>query len=177
MSMHRTTVVKDRQPAGEALRKDMRPALRSPFRSLRKSPGGTRCTGCGLVYRDGRWTRGGDGRKLRRPGICPACRRIREGCPAGILKMSTLRKVQRAAVLRRIDRVARRAESEHPLERIMRLDQDHGRLVVYATDSHLIARLGKALRNDLGGSLDLRFGEDEFLLARWTPPAERLDRE
>src|SRR5262245_11153917 len=169
-NLNRTAVSTGPRPGSEALRKDIRPARISPFRSTRKEPGGTRCSSCGLVFRDGRWRRGRLSARARGHALCPACCRVRDGCPAGILRMGTLVSTLRSAVLRRIEHVAHRAEAEHPLQRIMRLEMVRGQVVVYATDAHLVARIGKALQHDLGGRLDLRYRDDEFLLARWSPP-------
>jgi hypothetical protein len=51
----------------------------------------------------------------------------------------------------------------------MRLERRREGLTLYATDPHLVARVGKALADDLGGRLELRYREDEFLLATWAP--------
>ena len=59
-----------------------------PYQSDAKDAGPGVCTGCGAVYRAGRWKWGepaADARQTR----CPACRRAHDKLPAGLLILRT----------------------------------------------------------------------------------------
>jgi hypothetical protein len=59
-----------------------------PYQTKQKLYEGTACRQCGAVYHDGRWTW-----EARPEGaheqLCPACRRINENFPAGILTLQS----------------------------------------------------------------------------------------
>jgi hypothetical protein len=126
---------------------------------------------CGLQVVDGVWkkppkyastqTRGG--------GICPACRRIRDDYPGGLLKIAGRFSAHRDEILNRVRIVAQKEAGAHPLQRLMRIEESPGEITLFFTGEHVPVRIGKALRRDFGGSLSIRYAPDEkFAVARWT---------
>ena len=57
---------------------------------------------------------------------------------------------------------------EHPLNRIMGIEDGSTGCVVATTDIHLPQRIGRALERAYDGELDVRYGEDEYVVrVRW----------
>ena len=49
--------------------------------------------------------------------------------------------------------------SEHPMNRIMRIREEDGGLLITTTDIHLPKRIGRALQRAWEGELDIHFDE------------------
>ena len=72
-------------------------------------------------------------------------------------------------IVNRVRNVAEHVLEEHPLERIMKMEENNGEILVYATSEHLIARIAKALHRDFKGTLKLTYAsEDKFASAHWS---------
>jgi hypothetical protein len=159
-----------KRAVSEVFRKDMSFRLDNPYRNPQKYPSDTECPGCGLLFQDGVWKMGlvKPERELHRH-LCPACLQIRDDYPGGVLSLQgSFFDRHRDDIVHRIRNVEKTVREQHPLQRIMRIEEKSGELVVYTTDQHLAARLGKALRRDFGGELDLTYAkEDKFASARW----------
>lgn len=54
--------------------------------------------------------------------------------------------------------------AEHPLKRIMAIEQQKDSVLVTTTDIHLARGIGEALRHAYQGELDLKYNADEHLL-------------
>ncbi|MBI2765886.1 MAG: HPF/RaiA family ribosome-associated protein [Chloroflexi bacterium] len=148
-----------------------------PYRLLEEPPAGAACGVCGLVYRDGRWAWRGGARTLKPPPggpagavLCPACRRIHDSYPAGIV---TLRGGWLATHLGEVLDVIRvNADlelQEHPQNRLMTLDTHDGEVEVTTTGIHLARRIGDALRDAYKGQLAVDYLQDaEQVRVTWT---------
>lgn len=147
------------------------PPTKDPYRSSEKQTGGTSCAVCGLVVEEGVWKppRKSDAADNGRD-LCPACRRIRDDYPGGLLKITgRLPEAQRQEILNRARNVAEQEAGGHPLERFMRIAETAGETILYFTGGHVPVRIGKALRRDFGGSLSIRYTPNEkFAIAHWT---------
>jgi hypothetical protein len=107
------------------------PARHDPYRADNKPKGEQVCPHCGLVNRRGRWLRA-QGTPQAQSAACPACRRIADRLPAGILTVEgPFAFEKREDVLATARNVAEKVESEHPLERIMSIETFDGRLTVF----------------------------------------------
>jgi NMD protein affecting ribosome stability and mRNA decay len=134
------------------------------YKLPRKLAEPTRCSDCGAVWRDGRWAwspGGGPAHEAR----CPACQRIRDNFPAGFVSVSgeffAGHRDEILALLRH------REESEkrnHPLERIMKIADDSGGVLVTTTGVHLARRLGEALEDAYKGALEFHYNKEQQLL-------------
>jgi hypothetical protein len=61
------------------------------------------------------------------------------------------------------------AKAEHPLRRIMAIEEHPDRLVITTTDTHLPRRIGEALSHAYHGTLDLQYADDDQLIrVNWT---------
>lgn len=127
------------------------------------------CTDCGAYYHDGRWTWTVPGAGEAEQVVCPACRRIRDDYPAGILTIAgTFFGDHEEEIRGLISNTEEAEKSEHPLHRVMDAELDEGELIVRTTDIHLPRRIGEALKSAYDGELDFHYDEgSQFLRARW----------
>lgn len=124
----------------------------------------TVCKDCGAVYQQGRW------QWAARPTgaqevTCPACQRMRDHYPAGYVVIEgpyfTAHRTELMNLLRHREE---REKAEHPLARIMAIEETAEGVVVTTTDLHLARDLGEALHHAHKGELDFHYNEDEQLL-------------
>jgi NMD protein affecting ribosome stability and mRNA decay len=146
--------------------------IRDPYQAQRKPKEPGACPQCGAVYHRGRWQWG------QRPddahgALCPACRRIADRMPAGVLTLhGPFARTHKAEVTGLVRNVEGAEQQEHPLNRIMSIEESGDGLVINTTDIHLPRRLGEALRSAYHGTLDMDFDEDQyFVRIDWRPPA------
>jgi NMD protein affecting ribosome stability and mRNA decay len=139
-----------------------------PYRDTERPPEPTFCPTCKAVYADGRWT------WARKPEEyfeqnCPACQRIQDEFPAGyVMIKGEFIKQHRDEIIALLRSKEDREKSEHPLQRIMAIEDVREGLQVTTTDSHLARGIGEALHDAYKGDLKLRYSRDENLLrATW----------
>ena len=124
----------------------------------------TACISCGAVYRKGRWTWAAapaDAEQTK----CPACRRIADDYPAGIVTLSGDFAREHADEIRGLaHNLEEREKQEHPLKRIMGIDQQSDALLIKTTNARLARGIGEALQHAYRGELDYKFTETENVL-------------
>jgi hypothetical protein len=140
-----------------------------PYRARGKWPEPTTCPGCGAIFHHGHW-QWGEATQGAEQHLCPACQRVRDRVPAGQLTLSgEFFNAHRDEILHLVRNAESKARSEHPLERIMDIEQEDDRAVVTFTDAHLVHGIGEALRHAYQGELDSRYtDEDALLRVSWT---------
>jgi len=134
------------------------------YKQQKKLPEPTRCPDCGAVFREGRWqweVAPADANEA----LCPACHRIRDRYPAGYV---TLKGEFFAAHREEILRIARNCETrekaEHPLERIMEVEDVEGGVQITTTDAHLARAIGEAVHDAYKGELEVKYSKEENLV-------------
>lgn len=147
------------------------------YRPDRKPRGPLLCRRCGAAFRDGRWSwkAAPAGAKEER---CPACQRIDEDFPAGYVSIGgSFFAERREEVLARIRHCETQENAEHPLERIMKVDQNGEGAVVTTTSTHLARLIGHALQHAFKGDLKTASGSGDNLVriswSRAKPPARK----
>ena len=115
------------------------------YRRTGKLPGTARCPDCGVVWMRGRWLWSVDAEVSTRIE-CPACRRIRDGFPAGFIRLEGSFPNDREEILGMIRNVESAEKSEHPLERIMEMSDQAWGVLITTTGIHLARRIAEALR-------------------------------
>jgi NMD protein affecting ribosome stability and mRNA decay len=140
-----------------------------PYLALSKPAEPTVCPQCGVVYHGGRWQR------LARPAaaheqLCPACHRIRDNLPAGIITLGGAFAYQHAdEILALVRNEEAREANRHPLQRIMAVTRQDEHIVITTTDVHVARRIGDAVAGAFGGTLSLKYSADEYLVrVDWT---------
>jgi hypothetical protein len=135
-----------------------------PYQAQQKPQEPTACPQCKAVYHNGRWQWG------QKPAdshaeLCPACRRVNDDLPAGIVTLHGAWARQHKDELIGLARNEEAAEKpEHPLNRIAKIEEMDDGLVISTTDIHLPRRIGEAVRHAFHRHLDLHFDEGGYFL-------------
>jgi NMD protein affecting ribosome stability and mRNA decay len=142
--------------------------VEDPYRATRKPPEPTVCPVCEAVFNAGRWTWAKVPHEAHEQE-CPACQRIQDRFPAGyVMIKGEFLADHRDEIIALITSKEEREKSEHPLQRIMAIEDVREGLQVTTTDSHLARGIGEALHDAYKGDLKLRYSRDENLLrATW----------
>ncbi len=124
------------------------------------------CRQCGAVYRQGRWTWQSAPPAQAAQLLCPACHRINDDCPAGIVQFSGLFVAEHMDDLILLAQSQAKAEGkEHPLNRIMSIAPTAlSQLEITTTDIHLPRRIGSAVVRAYHGALEEHYGEGEYFV-------------
>lgn len=115
-----------------------------------------RCPECGALHHQGRW-RWGLLYISAEQKVCPACRRVADGTPAGVLVVAGgMVGIDRDDILFLIHHTEGVERQDHPLRRIMGVaDTAGGGIEVTTTDPRLPVALGRRLAAAHGGSLSI----------------------
>jgi hypothetical protein len=129
------------------------------------------CNSCNLVYQNKSWCLNEmEARKLKeerqvRRGTCPACRRMADNLPAGILTFSGEYFLKHEVeVLDIIKNEEERARVKNPLGRIMEIAQEGDVLTVTTTEEKLAQKLGKEVYRAHKGELRYQWAHDEKMV-------------
>jgi NMD protein affecting ribosome stability and mRNA decay len=122
------------------------------------------CSQCGAVFHEGRW------QWLPAPAdahqeTCPACHRIHDHFPAGFLSMKgEFFQSHRDEIMHLVRHHEQRERQEHPLQRIMAVEEKPGETLVTTTDIHLARDIGEALHHAYQGELEFHYNPEQNLL-------------
>lgn len=158
------------QPGAPGARRDrlIREKKHDPYETRAKLPDPTACPDCGVMYRAGRWTRGAPTADAH-AAVCPACQRIRDDYPAGILTLAgEFMLANREEILALAKHVAEREGAQHPLKRIMAVREEGDATVVTTTDAELARSIGSAIERAYQGEFaDHPAGQEDLLRVSW----------
>ena len=131
------------------------------YHSRMKLPYPSVCTGCGVVYMNGRWlwteAPEGAGRS-----VCPACRRIADRFPAGHIEMKGgFFAEHRNEILNLVQNVEQKEKTRHPMERIMAIEDVPGGACITTTGIHIARGIGSALASAYRGNLTVNYLDAE----------------
>jgi len=159
-----------RKPTGRAsTTRNVQPKGHDPYRSRRKTGDAMVCDECGVVCHEGRWYWGAPPLGDETGGLCPACQRIRDRYPVGTVRLHGLPDENREEVLGMIRNAEAKEKPEHPLERLIDVEEDGQELVVTTTGMHLARCIAGALRRRFHGGVTVRYPEEECLIrVDWT---------
>ena len=138
------------------------------YRAEAKLHGPLACPKCGASYDNGRWSWDKAAPNAAHH-TCPACRRIEDKFPAGYVTLSgPFLAGHRDEILALVRSNEAREREEHPLQRIIGIEQGAADIVVTTTDTHLARTMVHALHEAFKGDVDIRFSKDEALVrASW----------
>jgi hypothetical protein len=137
-----------------------------PYHAQAKLAEPTACPACRAVFHNGRW------QWMATPAdahaaLCPACRRIKDSVPAGIVTLSgEYVRTHRDELLHSIRAQEQAERAEHPMNRIIELVDagDSARIEVTTTDIHLPRRIGEAIERANRGVLREEYDEDGYFV-------------
>jgi hypothetical protein len=122
------------------------------------------CPKCNAVFHQGRWQWSAvpEGAHAE---TCPACHRIHDHFPAGFVTLKGEFLQQHLdEILNLVNNEAKRENLQHPLQRIMAVEDTGGDVLITTTDIHLARRIGDALHRAYQGKLDYHYNEGQNLL-------------
>lgn len=122
------------------------------------------CPQCGAVYHQARWQWAArpEGAK---EALCQACHRINDRYPAGIATLTgPVVQEHRAEVMAIIRHQEETEKKEHPLNRVMSVEDVPDGIAVSTTDIHLPRRIGEAMKRAYRGELDMHFDEQGYFV-------------
>jgi NMD protein affecting ribosome stability and mRNA decay len=143
-----------------------------PYQREQKLHDRTVCPQCGAVYHGGRWQWVLKA-EVAFEELCAACRRINDKFPAGVVTLRGEFAREHKEEMVRLARHQEEAEKkEHPLNRIINIEDDVHGVVIHTTDIHLPRRIGEAVRRAFHGEIEDNFEKDGyFVRVNWTPEA------
>lgn len=138
--------------------------IRDSYANAKKLPEPTRCTDCGAVFRGGRWT-WEEAAPQAHASRCPACQRIHDDFPAGYVSLSgEFLGSHHDEILHLVRNHEAKEKAEHPLQRIMDVQEKDGETLVTTTDIHLARDIGEALHGAYKGELEYHYNKGQNLL-------------
>lgn len=147
----------------------IRERVHDPYKSGQKLKEPTVCTSCHALFHKGRWT-WDPAPQGAHESLCPACTRIRDRVPAGYLTLSgDFFSAHRDEILNLVHNKEQAEKGEHPMNRIMDVEERDEGTVVTFTDIHLPRSIGDALESAYEGNLDYEYtDETNILRVRWS---------
>jgi hypothetical protein len=151
---------------GERLIKER---VHDPYKARSKLPEPTVCPKCQAVFHQGRWVWAEEVPATANQELCPACRRIRDRVPAGFLTLSgEFYQEHREEIINTVRNKEENEKAQHPLKRIMDIEEQNGETVITFTEIHLPRGIGEALNNAYQGELDYQYSDEvNILRVRW----------
>lgn len=134
------------------------------YQNDEKWPEPTVCSMCHAVYSNGRWA----WKMLPDSAnyiVCPACKRIQEDNPAGIIEiLGDFFIDHRNEILNLIRNIEKKESAEHPMQRIISIADRKVVRVITTTGIHIARRIGEALFRAYEGTLDYHYEDSETRL-------------
>jgi NMD protein affecting ribosome stability and mRNA decay len=152
-----------------------------PYAMLRAPKGPAICPKCRAIYANKRWyfdeaeARNLAASTRTQKFVCPACQKIRDDYPEGIVtvKWSALRDYE-AEIRGLIANVEARALSVNPLERVMKIVRRRKDLEVQTTNDRLAQRIGRELVRAYKGTVTYHWAHRDMLArVTWEGPEPR----
>lgn len=124
----------------------------------------TVCPKCKSVFHDGRWT-WADAPAHAHQALCPACHRENDHYPAGYVHLAgPFFAAHREEIMNLLHHHESRERQEHPLQRIMEVEEQEDGVMVTTTDIHLARGLGEAVHHAYQGHLEYHYNREQNLL-------------
>lgn len=124
----------------------------------------TVCTQCGAVFHEGHWQWGAAPAGAHEE-TCPACHRIHDHYPAGFVTLGgDFFHAHRDEIMHLVHNHEQRERREHPLQRIMAVEDQGSEVLVTTTDIHLARGIGEAVHHAYQGELEFHYNPQENLL-------------
>ena len=148
----------------------IRERVHDPYKTRLKLSEPSFCPKCGAVWSKGRWQWAKEQRENAREEQCQACHRIDDKNPAGKLSLSgTFLVSHREEILNLVKNTEKVENEEHPLNRIMAIDEKDNHILILTTDIHLPRRIGQAVFNAYEGEFDFNYDkEGYFVRVNWS---------
>jgi len=128
------------------------------------------CESCGAIYCNKRWSH--DEQMLNtlkrtsgQASTCPACQRVSDRNPAGIVTLEGNHlKAHAEEILNLVKHVTAAVNAKNPLGRIMEATEGDGNICITTRDDKLAQKLGKEVYKAHGGELQFQWSDDQRLV-------------
>ena len=96
--------------------------------------------------------------------LCPACQKIRDRMPGGILTLKgRFLQQHEQEIINLVHRENRKAMLINPLERIMDIEREESNIRVLTTNEKLAQKLGRAIHKAYSGDVEYKWSDDTKL--------------
>lgn len=141
---------------------------KEPVRGTDKAKGEPRdptmCPECGVVFHNGRW-QWLEAPAEARVSLCPACQRGHNHSPRGYLTLSgEFFREHRDEILHAARDVEAREKAEHPLRRIMDVEDQADGTLITTTAMELARAIGDAVHHAYQGEFDYKYTDGTDIL-------------
>lgn len=138
--------------------------IHDAYKTKGKLPEPTVCPQCGAVFHEGHWQwTAAPANAHKHP--CPACLRTHDHFPAGYLSLEgEFFHSHHDEIMNLVRNEEQRERKEHPLKRIMDVEEANGTAMVTTTDIHLARLIGEKLHNAYQGKLEFHYNPEQNLL-------------
>lgn len=131
------------------------------YKPQKKLPENSLCEDCGALFSKGHWT-WNDPPEKTHPTTCPACRRIADQYPAGIVQMrGNFYNQHRDEIWNLIRNVEKMEKQSHPMERIMNSSDESDTTILHTTGVHLARRIGEVIAHSFQGEFSFQYSDGE----------------
>jgi hypothetical protein len=138
-----------------------------PYEARSKPREPSACPRCHAIFHGGRWQWGQPAADAHEV-VCPACLRVADDMPAGLLVLSgDFHLAHRPEILGLIRHVEEREAGQHPLKRIMRVTEADDEVTIATCEASLARAIGQAIHHAYQGELDFHYGDGDLLRVRW----------
>jgi hypothetical protein len=138
---------------------------RDPYNTGRKPGDSCVCPNCHAVFLNGHWQWTNLLPEQAPRKLCPACRRIKDNCPAGAISLKgNFVQTHKDELIHLLRNQETQEMAEHPLHRIIRIEEHPKRLDIQTTDIHLPKRIGDALNHAYKGVFHVRYEEAGYFV-------------
>ena len=146
-----------------------------PYLFYKSMNGVAVCNKCRAVFQNKRWSIDEDlyASKIKEKNVqsiqCPACKKVRDNFPGGILKLKgPFLHEHKSEILNLIRNEEQKAMGFNPLERIMDIVMTPKGVEITTTNEKLAQRIGKSIQKAYQGKVAYRWSDDTKLLrAEW----------
>jgi NMD protein affecting ribosome stability and mRNA decay len=144
--------------------------VHDPYKTKSKPSEPSVCPVCHAVFKDGRWQWADSWPIDAHTKTCQACHHVSDGSPAGVISLRGEFAQNHSKELLQLIRHREQGENrEHPLHRIMQIEEKPESIVIKTTDIHLPHAIGEALRRAYKGHLAIRYSEETYFVeVKWS---------
>jgi NMD protein affecting ribosome stability and mRNA decay len=136
-----------------------------PYLPKRGLPEGAHCKGCGIVYHNKRWQKETTGEEPSCQVICPACQRMEDDNPAGVVTLSGPYLASHSEeILNSIKQQEAKHREKNPLGRIMEIKTEDGQITVTTTEDKLAQKIGREIYKSQRGELHYKWSHDQRMV-------------
>lgn len=153
-------------PTFHPIRRDrlLQEVVHDSYKTPGKLPEPTICPGCGAVYKTGHWQWASRPTQAHET-LCPACHRQRDKFPAGYLTLTgDFVHAHESEILGVVHNHEAKEKAQHPLQRLMDIEQNPDGISITTTDIHLARGIGDALHHAYQGELEFHYNPQQCLL-------------